>query len=71
MPHLLNLFELHSLLLVNNLPIVLSVMKEILRLEFWNSFVINFASLPIYWNLAHLIFLVFPFSLALFVFGWS
>ena len=56
MPHLLNLFELHSLLLVNNLPIVLSVMKETLISEFFNSFVINFPSLLAYWNLAHLSF---------------
>jgi len=64
MPHLLNLYEFHSLLLVNNLPIVLSVLKETLRLEFLNSFVINFVSLPIYWNSAHLLF-GFSFSLVL------
>jgi hypothetical protein len=39
-PHLFNLCELYSLLLVNNLPIVLSVLKETLRSKFFNSFVI-------------------------------
>ena len=31
-----------------------SVLKEILRLEFLNSLVINFVSLPIYVNLTYL-----------------
>jgi len=46
MPHLLNLFELYTLLLVNSFPIVSSVLREILRLELFNSFVMNFVALP-------------------------
>jgi hypothetical protein len=49
MPHLLNLFELYTLL-VNSFPIVLSVLKEILGLEFLNSFAMNFVALPTYVN---------------------
>jgi hypothetical protein len=52
MPHLLNLFELYILLLVNSYPIVLSVLSEILRLEFFNSFVMKFVALPTYVNSA-------------------
>jgi len=35
---------------------VFCVVKEILRLEFLNSFVMNFVSLPMYVNLAHFFF---------------
>jgi len=52
MSHLLDLFELYTLLLVNSFPIVLSVLKEIFRLEFLNSFVMNFVALPTYVNFA-------------------
>jgi len=46
MSHLLNLF----LLIFNDL--VFSVLKEILRLEFLNSFVINLVSFLMYVNFA-------------------
>ena len=43
MPHLSNLFELYLFLfLVKSLYMVFSVLKEILRLEFFNSFAMNF-----------------------------
>lgn len=37
----------------NNFPLAFSVLKEILRLEFLNSFVISLVCFPTYVNLAH------------------
>ena len=42
----------------NNLPIVFSVLKETLRLEFQNNLVINLVCLPTYVNLALLVFVL-------------
>jgi hypothetical protein len=55
MPPLLNLFGLILHFLVNNFPIVFLVLKEILRLEFWNNYVMNLVCFPTYINFTHLV----------------
>ena len=53
------------LLLFNNFPIVFSVLKEILRLEFLNNFVRNLVCFPSYVNFTHLFCDFFFFKLCL------
>jgi hypothetical protein len=50
---------------------VFSVLKEILRLEFLDSFVMNFVSLPMYVNLDHFVFSFYFFLLSFFMFYWN
>jgi hypothetical protein len=50
----------------NNFSIVFSVLKEILKLEFLNSFVISLVCFPTDVNLAHFVAICFSRSLSLF-----
>jgi len=47
---------------------VFSVLNEIFRLEFFNNFVMNFVSSPIYVNLAHFVFSFYFFSCLFLIF---
>jgi hypothetical protein len=65
MPPLLNLFGLMFLFLVNNFLIVFLVLKEILRLEFLNNYVMNLVCFPTYINFTDLgcaVSVVYAFS---------
>ena len=64
MSHLLNLFVLMFLFIFND--VVFSVLKEILRLEFLNSFVIKLVSFLMYVNFAHFLLICSSCILVLF-----
>jgi hypothetical protein len=56
-PHFFKFVSIITILMLRQiLPIMFCVVKEILRLEFLKSLVMNFVSLPVYVNLVHLVY---------------